>query len=104
MASIPPLPEASDLTGRWSVEEPGGHRCALVFHAEKAGDDHRLEADAGCLQALGLPGVAAWRPAPDGIALADTERRTVAFFSTEAVRRYVARRRDGRTLVLTPAG
>jgi hypothetical protein len=73
-----------------------------VFQDQQVVGGQRLEADPACLAALGLPGVVGWRPAPDGIALIDAEQLSVAFFSQEAPRRYVARRSGGRVLVLSP--
>ena len=106
MVTIPPLPEAETLVGPWTVREEGAASgaCRLVLHDEQTLGGHRLEADQGCLASLGLDGAVAWRAAPDGIALTKPDQLSVAFFSQEGVRRYVARQRGRPTpLVLEPS-
>lgn len=103
MDTIPVLPEASALAGSWIVEAQGT-ACPLTLSAAEVSGGHQLNGEPACLRTLGLEGAAAWRPEPDGIALTRPDRLTVAFFGREEVRRYVARQRDGRVLVLRPAG
>jgi len=78
--SMPALPEASDLAGRWTIAE-GARTCRLTLTTRPAGRDHAVEADRACLEQLGLGAVVAWRPASDGIGLAAAGGRTIAFLS-----------------------
>jgi hypothetical protein len=80
--SIPILPEAADLAGRWVVTEAGsGTTCVLELTARPAGKGHVAITDQACLTRLDLADVSLWRPASDGIALAHRTGRTLAFFS-----------------------
>jgi hypothetical protein len=100
-ATSPVVPEPRTLTGNWAVAEQGSlHGCALKFTLRPVANGHAVEADGPCLRALRLDGVALWRAAPDGIALAGESGRTLAFFSREGPR-YVLRRAGCRSLLLT---
>jgi hypothetical protein len=80
--SIPILPEAAELAGRWVVTEAGsGASCALELTARPGGKGHIAVTDPKCLARMDLADVALWRPASDGIALARSSGRTLAFFS-----------------------
>lgn len=100
--SSPVLPEAAQLAGAWRLSADD-RVIELQLRAEPAAVGGApawvVEADAAALATLGLEGVAAWRPATDGISLAGLDGGNIAFFSTEAGGRYV-HRRAGRTLVL----
>ncbi len=80
--SIPLLPEAEELAGRWIVAEAGSQAtCSLQLTATRAGKGHIAITDPKCLARMDLTDVSIWRPASDGIALAASNGRTVAFFS-----------------------
>jgi hypothetical protein len=80
--SRPILPRAADLAGIWLVgEDVAGPGCRVELTVRPAGTDHVAVADGKCLAGLGIAGVVAWRPAPDGIALADAGGATKGFFS-----------------------
>ena len=80
--SIPILPQAAELAGRWVVTEVGsGVTCALDLTARPAGKGHIAVTDPACLARIDLADVSLWRPASDGIALAHSSGRTLAFFS-----------------------
>lgn len=102
--SVPILPSAEHLAGTWSLAgESGVVQLDLAVSPAAVGGAPAwsLEAPPGDLAALGLEEVMAWRPAPDGIALVNAGGAIVAFFSTEAPDRYVARR-NGSALILEP--
>ena len=100
--SSPVLPEAAQLAGAWRISTDG-RAVELWLRAEPAAVGGApawvVEADPAALSSLGLEGVAAWRPATDGVSLVGPDGANIAFFSTEAAGRYVHRRPD-RTLVL----
>lgn len=102
--SIPILPEPEQLAGRWVVAEQGSQlRCALDLTTRPIGRGHVAITDPQCLARLRLADVAAWRPAPDGIALAASDGRTVAFFARRAGKCHVLRRTGQADLTLNPA-
>ena len=97
----PELPDPKTLAGEWAVAEQGfTQSCALKFTMRPFGNGHAVESDAQCLRPLRLDTAALWRVAPDGIALAGENGRTIAFFSREGAR-YVLRRADCPPLLLT---
>ena len=98
--SMPAMPEVSDLAGDWTIAD-GERACRLALTARPLRKDLAVEADSACLARIGLSGVVAWRPASDGIGLADAGGRTIAFLSRRADGTH-GLRRPGRTdLVLT---
>src|SRR5687768_6403305 len=100
-AMAPLLPEPDTLAGSWAVKEQGsGTICPLKLTPRPWKNGFSAEHDGECFAALRLAGVTIWRPASDGIALADATGRTLAFFSRERDG-YVVRRPDGSSLVLT---
>jgi hypothetical protein len=98
----PILPEAETLAGHWSVTEQGSSAaCAITLTLRPLGNAHAVDYDGRCLSGLRLDGVAAWRPATDGLALAAADGRTVAFFAHESGG-YVLRRPGSAALLLRP--
>ena len=99
----PILPEAETLAGHWSVTEQGSSAaCPITLTLRQVGNAHAVDHDGRCLAALRLDGVATWRPATDGMALAATDGRTVAFFAHESGG-YVLRRAGRAALLLRPS-
>jgi hypothetical protein len=99
----PVLPDAKTLAGQWTVRAEGSSSaCAMEFTLRPVGRALAVEHDGHCLESLRLTDVEAWRPATDGIALATSEGRTVAFFSRSSDQ-YLFRRPDLPVLVLTRA-
>lgn len=100
----PVLPEPDSLAGHWTVAKQGvGAFCRIDFTLTPAGNAHVAAHDGECLAALGLSGVTAWRPAPDGIALAGATGRTIGFFARDRNGGHVLRRPGHAALVLRRA-
>ena len=85
--SIPALPQAADLAGRWRLAIADRAECQLTLDptALDLGGPNapawRLNDDAGCLAHAGVGEAAGWRPAPDGIALIRADGRVILFLS-----------------------
>ncbi len=100
--SIPILPQAEELAGRWVVTDARSRaRCALELTARQAGTGHIAITDPACLAKMDLTDVAIWRPASDGIALARSNGRIVAFFSKRGGGCHVLRRTGRADLTLS---
>ncbi len=98
--SRPALPNPADLAGIWHVGEADPPACRVELTIRPAGNDHVAVADGKCLAKLGMMGVVAWRPAPDGIALAGADGATRGFFSKTKAGGYALTRPGHATLFL----
>lgn len=73
--------EAPDIAGRWLVQT-AGKSCEIVLTAQRIEEANawRLDDPSRCLASL-IPGVAGWRPSPEGIELAGADRLTLLVFT-----------------------
>ena len=104
--SIPALPQAADLAGRWRLAIADRAECQLTLDptALDLGGPNapawRLNDDAGCLAHAGVGEAAGWRPAPDGIALIRADGRVILFLSRQG-ETYAGRGPAGEAVTLT---
>lgn len=101
----PRLGEPSQYRGEWLVEAPGVPPCrfALATSRVEAANAFGFERPPRCLAALLGAEPAGWRPAPDGLDLADADGLSLAFFASGA-EGFSARGADGTVLRLRRAG
>lgn len=78
------LPNAQSLSGRWIVSD-GKRLCLVVLQSNELADIDAYEMVIGtrCDKSIFSAPPAAWRPAPDGIALVGNAGETLMFFSKE---------------------
>lgn len=99
-AAMPVLPEPSALAGTWLLSDGSGRPpCRVNLDAAPVPGGWRLTSERACLQRI-APAVAAWRPEPDGVAFAATDRRTLAFFARTGTGGYAHVRPEGAKLEL----
>jgi hypothetical protein len=99
------LAEPVELAGEWRVAAPGRAPCAVRFDVTRVetANAHALGDPSGCLAALVGRPLAGWRPVPDGIELAGSDRLTVLLFSYTGDGGATATTPDGATLTLRRA-
>lgn len=79
----PMMREATELAGHWVVKTATA-QCAVTFAMQRieSANGWTLVDPSACLAGV-VPGAVAWRPTPEGVALAAADRRTLALFSWE---------------------
>lgn len=89
------MPEPAEMVGMWEVTS-GGTTCRLRFGSDRveAANAYAV-AGAACLSAIIASPVVGWRPVPDGIELAGSDRSTLAMFADQG---------DGTGVATLPAG
>lgn len=80
------LPKAQSLSGRWIVSD-GERLCLVVLQSNELTeiDAYEMVIGTSCDKSIFSLPPAAWRPAPDGIALVGSAGETLMFFSKEGV-------------------
>lgn len=89
------MAEPTEMAGTWEVSS-GRTTCRLQFGSDRveAANAYAV-AGAACLGAIIASPVIGWRPAPDGIELAGSDRSTLAMFADQG---------DGTGVATLPTG
>lgn len=76
--------EPEELAGAWAIETPTA-TCAITFTTRRveSANGWAIDDPGGCLAAV-VSGAVAWRPTPEGVALAADDRRTLVVFNAAA--------------------
>jgi hypothetical protein len=97
------LAEPKEIAGMWKISGSGRSDCLLRLEAQRIDsvNAYSLSDPSGCLTALVGTAIAGWRPSPEGIELAGSDRLTVLLFAYGDNGAAQATAADGTLLLLT---
>ncbi|KSR45919.1 protease inhibitor Inh/omp19 family protein [Pseudomonas aeruginosa] len=103
MASSLILPSATDLAGRWTLQQDEAPAiCQLELRASEVAEasGYALGGDTACLKHWLPSEPSAWRPTPAGIALLERDGLTLMLLGRQGEGDYRVQKGDGGQLVL----